>query len=153
MPAARGTQTLTFTGQPLNTETVTIGSKVYTFLTVLTNVDGNVKIGATAAESIANLQAAINLGAGAGSVYAAAMTLHPSVKATAITATTLVVSSKIGGVHANLLATTKTLTNASWGAATLAGGSGDPSADFLTLLSSDQINAAAAHKINALVNP
>ena len=57
----RATGTLTLSGQPLNTETVTIDGKVYTFQTVLTNSDGNVFIGATFADSISNLANAINL--------------------------------------------------------------------------------------------
>src|SRR5258707_15434138 len=35
---------LTFIGQPADTQTVTIDGKVYTFQTVLTNVNGNVLI-------------------------------------------------------------------------------------------------------------
>lgn len=72
-----GLGTLTFTQQPGNTETITIGAKVYTFQTTLTNVDGNVHISAVdASGSLDNLIAAINLGAGAGTAYAAAMTAN-----------------------------------------------------------------------------
>jgi len=66
--------TLTLTGQPANTETVTIDTKVYTFQTVLTDVDGNVLIGAAATNTIDNLIAAINLAAGGGATYAASTT-------------------------------------------------------------------------------
>lgn len=115
------TGTLTFTGQPGNTETVVIDGKTYTFETVLTNVDGHVLIGATLAASIANLQDAINLGAGSGVDYAAATTLHSTVAAVG-TATTLVVTAKAPGTGGNAIATTETVANASWGAATLTGG-------------------------------
>lgn len=115
------TGTLTFTGQPANTETVVIDGKTYTFQTVLTNVDGNVLIGANLAASIANLTDAINLGAGAGTDYAAATTLNPDVTGTA-GATTLVVTAKIAGTGGNAITTTETITNASWGGATLSGG-------------------------------
>src|SRR5437879_98291 len=64
--------TLTATGQPANAQTVKIGGKTYTFQTVLTNVDGNVFIGATLTITLANLLAALNLGAGSGTAYAAA---------------------------------------------------------------------------------
>jgi hypothetical protein len=47
-------------------QTVTIGSKVYTFQTVLTSVDGNVFIGASLTATRANLLNALNLGAGSG---------------------------------------------------------------------------------------
>jgi hypothetical protein len=67
------------TGTPVDGSTVTIGSKVYTFQDTLTNVDGNVKIGANPAACVANLIAAINLAAGAGTTYATAMTLNADV--------------------------------------------------------------------------
>ena len=117
--AAQGT--LTFTAQPANGETVTIGTKVYTFQTVLTNVDGNVFIGANLAASISNLAAAITLGAGSGTAYAAATTLNTQVTATA-GATTMVVTAKVAGTSGNSIATTEILANASWGGATMSGG-------------------------------
>jgi hypothetical protein len=40
------------TGQPANGEQVTIGSRTYTFQTALVDVDGNVKIGASAQLSL-----------------------------------------------------------------------------------------------------
>lgn len=70
-----------------NNETVTIAGKVYTYKSALTNTDGFVKIGANAAATLDNLRAAINLGTGAGTKYAAATTLHPTVTATTIDAT------------------------------------------------------------------
>lgn len=112
---------LTFTNQPANNETVTIGTKTYTFQTVLTNVDGNVLIGANTAASISNLAAAINLGAGSGTAYAAATTANTQVAATA-GATTLTITALVGGTAANSIATTETITNASWGGATMSGG-------------------------------
>ncbi len=116
---------LTLTGLPLDTETVTIGTKVYTFQTVLTNVDGNVLIGATASDSLDNLIAAITLGAGSGTLYAAATTLHPTVTAAAGAGDTMDATAKVDGTAGNTIATTETLTNGSWGAATLTGGAGD----------------------------
>lgn len=116
------TGTLTLTNQPLDTETVVIGGKTYTFETVLTNVNGHVLIGATAEDSLDNLVAAINLGAGAGTLYAAATTLHATVSATDGAGTTVIVTAKTAGSGGNAIATTDTLTNGSWGGATLAGG-------------------------------
>lgn len=116
------TGTLTSSGNFTDTQTVTIDGKVYTFQTTLTNVNGNVLIGADRTASHANLKAAINLEAGAGTTYAAAMTLHPTVTATSATATTTVVAAKATGTPGNSLATTETQTNAAWGGATLAGG-------------------------------
>lgn len=106
--------TLTFTGQPANTETVTVGTKTYTFQTTLTNVNGNVKIGATTAESINNLIAAINLSAGAGTAYAAATVAQPEgIRAQNAPGTVMVVRGSAAS------ASTDTISNASWGASTL----------------------------------
>lgn len=147
---AHATGTLTFTGQPLNTETVVVGGKTYTFQSSLTNVDGNVAIGADAATSIDNLYAAINLGSGAGTAYAAAMTANTRVKATSETATTLVVKALTAGEVGNLIASTETLTNGSWGAATLASGSGNTDAFVTSLLNLNNINAEVMFELKKL---
>lgn len=118
----KATGLLTLTDQPLDTETVTIDTKVYTFQTTLTNFDGNVHIGATASDSLDNLIAAIVLGAGSGTDYAAAMTLHPTVIATAEAGDTMEAEAKTGGTAGNSIATTETLTDGSWGQAVLTGG-------------------------------
>ena len=55
------TQTLTASGVFTNTQTVVVGGKTYTTQTTLTDVDGNVLIGANAEATLANLKAAINL--------------------------------------------------------------------------------------------
>jgi hypothetical protein len=114
--------TLTATADFANGETVTIGTKTYTFQTVLTNVDGNVLIGGSASASLDNLIAAIVLGAGSGTLYAAATTLHPTVRAEAGAGDTMLAIAKAGGTGGNAIATTDVATNASWGGATLAGG-------------------------------
>jgi hypothetical protein len=67
------------------------------------------------------LAAAINLAAGAGTTYAAATTLHPTVSAVG-GASTVVLSAKTAGTAGNAIATTETLTNGSFGGATLSGG-------------------------------
>jgi hypothetical protein len=64
-----------------NGDKVTLGFQTYTFQTVLTNVGGNVLIGANADASLANLGACINAGAGAGTVYAAASSANTLVSA------------------------------------------------------------------------
>jgi hypothetical protein len=104
------------------TGTVTIGSKVYTFQDTLTNVDGNVKRSGTLATDLASLLAAINLGAGSGTAYAAAMTLHPTVEGVSSDATTLTARAKTGGTAGNAIATSDTLTSGSWTSTVMAGG-------------------------------
>jgi len=113
---------LTLTGNALDTETVVIDGKTYTFQTALTDVDGNVLIGAAATDSIDNLIAAITLGAGAGTLYATSTTLHLTVTAAAGAGDTMDATAKTRGTAGNSLATTETLTNGSWANATLTGG-------------------------------
>ncbi len=110
---------LTLTGQPLDTETVTIDTKVYTFQTVLTDVNGNVFIGATASDSLDNLIAAIKLTGVAGTDYATSMTLHPTVTASAGSGDTMDAIAKVAGFVGDTIATTQTLTNGTWGEVTL----------------------------------
>lgn len=139
--ATRANAVLTSTGVNVsNADTVTVGGKVYTFQTTLTNVDGNVLIGASTAASLANLAAAINLSAGAGTTYAAAMTANTMVGNAVATATTVTVYALLPGKVGGLIATTKVAVTLSWSGATLAAGTdgvGNAQADlvaFITLL-------------------
>ncbi len=143
--AVAASGTLTLTDVPSNNETVVIDSKTYTFKTTLTNTDGYVLIGATKELCLDNLAAAINLGAGAGTLYAAATTVHSTVTASGIDAT-LVVTAKTAGTAGNSLSTTDTLANGSWGASTLAGGAAATS-------SSRAISAPVAGAVTSLVIP
>jgi len=122
-PGAFATGTLTTTANFANGETVTTGTKTYTFQTVLTNVNGNVLIGATAQASLLNLASAINLGPGAGALYANSTTANTFVSG-APGVSTLVLTSLTAGTVGNATATTETATNASFANATLTGGSG-----------------------------
>jgi hypothetical protein len=107
------TAALTLTANPANGETVTIGGKVYTFETTLTDVDGHVLIGATNAASATNLRSAIVLAAGSGTSYAAATTVHPSVTATVAT-NVVTVTTKTVGAHRNITLA-ETLASGAWG--------------------------------------
>jgi len=114
---------LTATGAITNTEDVTLDTKTYTIESSLTNVDGNVLQGVDEVETLANLAAAINLGPGAGAIYAAATTLHPTIRAESA-ANVLTATAKAPGTGGNTLATTENCLNAAWGAGTLGGGAG-----------------------------
>ena len=142
--AIAATGILTLTGLPLDTETVTIDAKVYTFQTVLTDVDGNVLIGATASDSIDNLIAAIGLGAGSGTTYAASMTLHPTASAAAGAGDTMVATGKVSD-ETSKVASTETLTNGSWGAANfaydLATTHGQVESALTTIRTTSQVNS------------
>lgn len=147
----RALGTLTLSGQPLNTETVVVGGKTYTFQTSLTDVDGNVKIGADAAASIQNLYNAINLtGTGVGTNYATSMTKNKQVEVTSTTATTLVVKAGVPGTIGNLIASTETLTNGSWGGSVLASGAGDSALCIREIVAYDQVNAAVLDSLNQM---
>jgi hypothetical protein len=127
--------TLTCTANAADGDTLTIGSKVYTFQTVLTNVDGNVLIGLAATNTLDNLIDAINLGAGGGTDYAAATTLNADVTAAAGAADTVTFLAKVAGVAGNLVATATDATDWAFTGAFLAGA---------TLLNTDVTAAAGA---------
>jgi hypothetical protein len=114
--------TLTLSGNAGNGQTVTIDGKAYTFQTVLTNVNGNVLIGASASDSIDNLIAAINLSAGSGTLYAAATTLHPTVTASAGAGDTMIATAKTSGTGGNSISVAKTLASGVWSSSLLRGG-------------------------------
>jgi hypothetical protein len=65
----------------VNATWAVVGGKEYTFQTALTNVDGNVKIGATIVATLTNLFNAINLTGTPGTDYATAMTVNANVYA------------------------------------------------------------------------
>lgn len=81
-----------------------------------------VEIGATASDTLDNLIAAINAGAGAGTVYGTGTAAHPSVSAAAGTGDTVDVTATVAGTDGNSVATTSTAGNLTWGAVTLEGG-------------------------------
>ncbi len=121
-PATFASITLTTTGQPLNGETITLDGKVYTFQTTLTNSNGNVLIGVNTETTYDNLIAAVNLAAGAGTLYAAATTLHPTISASEGTGTDVVFTAKTAGTSGNSLTVAEALSNATFPGGNLTGG-------------------------------
>jgi hypothetical protein len=142
--------TLTSTGVFVDTQTVIVGGKTYTTQTTLTNVDGNVFIGADASTTLQNLMDAINLTGTAGTQYATAMTANTRVKATAKTATTLVVTALTPGEVGNLIASTETQTNAAWGGAVLASGAGNVTAWVAAFELATDVPAAVIAALHSL---
>ena len=120
--AVAAAQTLTLAGNAVADQTVTIGTTVYTWKAAVTTGAFQVKIGATASDSLDNLIAAINLDAGSGTLYGSATTAHPDVTAAAGSGDTMVITAAVAGAAGNAIATTETMTAGSWGAATMAGG-------------------------------
>jgi hypothetical protein len=93
---------------PADDSTVTIGSTVYTFKDTLTPTAFEVLVGADGNAALDNLIAAINGGAGSGTLYAAGTTAHPTVTASARATATTTVTANFGGQYGNLIATAAT---------------------------------------------
>lgn len=68
---------ITFNTQPTAAQTFVISGFTYTFVAAIGATPGNVLIGASAAATRANLTAALNQGAGAGTTYVAWTDAHP----------------------------------------------------------------------------
>lgn len=101
-------------------DTVTIAPLVYTFKNTL-GAAYDVKIAATAALTLLNLDAAIDDSGTPGTEYETGTLAHPYVLTTGTTATTVsFIAARTG--DAGNIATTEASTHLSWGAATLEGG-------------------------------
>jgi len=151
MAAVNAVVTLTFAANAIAAETVTIGGKVYTWAAAYANTDGLVVVGGTAAASAQNLFDAINLTPSAlGVTVGAVTTLNAQVRAITVTATTVVFQSKIPGTIGNLIPSTETMTQGSFGTATLISGTGDAAFDLLTILNTMQMSAGVAQALREL---
>lgn len=118
--AARST--LTFTGQPADTETVVIGSVTYTFNTALGGAN-SILIGVSTTASIKNLSNAIAaVTAEAGVTHGSGTVAHPDATGKEGVGDTLLAEAKAKGTAGNGIATTDTVVNASWSSSTLLGG-------------------------------
>ena len=133
-------------------ETLVIAGKTYTFQASLTNVDGNVALGAAGAFALTaeNLIAAINLGSGAGVKYAAAMTRNPCVHAVQQSATVVRVYALMPGSWANVVPVTIGTSAAAVSGATLASGSGNIASFIESVLALNQINSEVISEIISL---
>jgi flagellin len=118
------TGTLTFTANAAAADTFTVGSTTYTFVSSLTGAANEVLVGASTAQSILNLQAAINAASGGGGVaYGAGTVANTDAYASGATATTLTVTANLNGTAGNSIATSDTGSgNGTFGAADLASG-------------------------------
>jgi hypothetical protein len=107
----KGSSTGTISTNPANGNTVTIGGWVYTFRTTINNgIAREVLIGTTKEDTLANLKAAINGSAGAGTLYSLATAPHPDVDALdGADATQIVIRAKLNGPVGNGFATSGTL--------------------------------------------
>jgi len=140
-----GAASVIFTATDLiNTNTVTLDGKVYTFQDTLTDVDGNVHIGAAISDTLDNLIAAINLAGPGLPDYADAMTLHPTVRAVAGAGDTIDIFAKTGGVAGNSIDSTETSATASFATATLLGGLAAPADELAEYEPGDALSIAGS---------
>lgn len=99
---------ITIATNPSNNHTVGVGPKTYTFKSTLSTspgVDGEVKIGAAASDTLTNLRNAINLDAGTPDTdYPAETVRHPSVTAGTIVGTVLPITARAVGAAGNEIA-------------------------------------------------
>jgi hypothetical protein len=135
-----------------NAETITVGGKVYTFQTTLTDVNGNVKLGTDDDETIDNLVAAINLGAGAGTAYAASMTVNPHVTAVADgeSPNVCTVTAKVPGLIGNLIALAEATTGATLSGAVLTSGAGSISTAISEIRAQCQVNSEVLEALDRI---
>lgn len=117
---------LTASANPAAGSTVRLGQYQYTFVENLTAVSTpfEVLIGAAATNSLDNLIAAINSGAGAGTTYGYNTPPNPDASAAAGAGDTIDVTSRYSGADANLIISAELSSQLSWGAAQLTGATG-----------------------------
>lgn len=121
--AATGTLTCDGTN-PTSLQTVTIGSKTYTFRSALTPLEGEVLLGVGTTgftTTLQNLVDAINHTGTPGTQYSCAAA-HPTVSAARTSTTVVEVTARVSGTTGNLIATTEASSRLSWAAAKLTGG-------------------------------
>ena len=132
--AAQGVYTQTT--QPAANDTVTVGTKTISSVTsaavykfVVTPASAfDVKIGTSTAVTLANLIAAINLSAGAGTIYGTGTVVNNDVTAVALPGTQIEATASVQGTAGNSIASTAVSagSNGAWGATTLTGGAAIP---------------------------
>lgn len=125
-----GVLTIENSTNPADGDTITIGSRTYTFHSTLSLADGSIHIGSSVSETILNIVDAFDLGAGGdvgegvGVGYSANMTINTSVNAEdgagdTVDFTSLTTYPLANNGNIEVLATTETGANLSFGAATM----------------------------------
>jgi hypothetical protein len=145
---------LTTTGVFANSETVVIGGTTYLLQSVFTAGAGHVKIAGTTQLTLTNLANAINqTGAGVpGTDYDAASTPANAYVTATSDATHLNLTARVGGAVGNVITTTETCVNASFGGATLSGGTGGRSFDSFGLIPGEFVFVGDDPAVNQFFN-
>lgn len=149
---AHATGVLTSSANYSDTETVTIGTRVYTMQAALTAGDGHVKISTTEALTLANLTHAINGSGGVPGTDYNVTAPDPDVTATNNGVHALTVTAIVVGLAGNSIASTETSATAAWGAATLTGGTDTDTIDGVAAKMVVALNAAGVGIANAAYN-
>lgn len=125
---------LEFTVIPTNGQQVVVGSVTYTFNTVL-GAANSILIGATLLTALANLQAAITLGPGIGTLYGTGTVVNPQATAAlGPQAGQMTATAVLSGTVGNAYVSTTTVTGAIWkSGATFLGGVNIPAFVEFTL--------------------
>lgn len=118
---AHATGVLTGSGEPSDGDTVTIGTRVYTWQTTLTAVDGHVHIGGSESAAYTNLNNAINNSGGVPGTDYFVTAADPLVTSADVSSAITVTSIRYG-YGLNTIPTTTTTVEGAWGASTLSGG-------------------------------
>jgi len=145
---ATGTITLDDAAEATDGETVVIAGKTYTFRATVGALDGSVHIGATVADTVLNLVAAINLLPATGETgtegvdYGAAMTRNESVYATHVAATGVItLHAHVPGAIGNAITLTAGTSGVTVSGGVLASGTGNVGDFFDGLFALNQINS------------
>lgn len=140
----------------LNAETITIGSKVYTWKTTLdatpaTSTAIQVLIGSTLTISLANMRKAVNATGTSGNEYSIGLgVIDPNCVCSASDATTFTLRGRVPGTSLNTVATTETCVNGSFADTTLGGGTGASDAGITTAAATVTIGDITYTQVDAL---
>lgn len=113
--------TITVTAQPTDGETVTIGSRTYTFKASLTGAANEIAIGADTNATADNLKRAINDEGIEGTNYGAGTAIHADVTAS-VSTNIVTVTAKVKGAAGNSISLATNSANITLSGASLAGG-------------------------------
>ncbi|MES0023157.1 MULTISPECIES: hypothetical protein [unclassified Mesorhizobium] len=146
-PGSKASGRLVFSGSGAADDIITIGATVYTLKAAPTTVAGQVKIGATAAETASNLIAAINGSVGAGTAYGSLTPPHPDVSAQSDAAGIVGIFAKVAGAAGNAVATTETGSATAFANTTLVGGVDQIGAQAIGVTTAPVVDTDAAQRV------
>jgi flagellin len=149
--ASYATGTLDLTANPTSGNTVQIGTQTYTFVAAgQANAAGDVALGNNVQSTLQNLQAAVNGGAGAGSLYGSGTAVNQQATITSVNGGSAVVQALQAGTAGNSvnLSTSITSNVGSGGGTTLSGGKNATyDSGTLSLLANPSLAAVATGSI------